>query len=351
LLMLALAVPSTRLHSSVNIAGTATLPQHSSVRQAYALAAERYGGAAMSPVLVDIPPGQHAPTPPVLRAVSADPEVARGTTQRLPDGGTALALTLTTDPYGPQARDFVNRLRHGSLHAELADVRYQVGGETAASIDATAAMFDGLTKVGIALFAVLALLLLLALHSAFLPVKAVLLVVLSLGASLGSLLLLTTTKIGARLIGASSPQDIHPIVPITVVAITVALSTDYEVILISRIAERYRTTGDNRDAVVHGLSHTGSVITSAAAIMVAVFSGFALADLAPLKQLGVGLALAVFLDATIVRGVLVPAAMAVMGRGNWWRPSLARDARPPQRAQPVPPAAPRAGTLPAVAAD
>ena len=108
--------------------------------------------------------------------------------------------------------------------------------------------------------------------------------------------------------------------PVEIVAITVALSTDYEVILISRIAEHYRRTGDNRGAVVDGIEHTGSVITSAAAIMVAVFCGFALADLPPLKQLGVGLAVAVVLDATVVRGVLVPAAMAVMGRGNWWWP-------------------------------
>ena len=163
----------------------------------------------------------------------------------------------------------------------------------------------------------------------FLPLKAVALVVLSLGASLGSLLLLTTTSLGARLIGASGPGDIHPIVPITIVAITVALSTDYEVILITRIREIYEATGDNRAAVVAGVEHTGGVITSAGAIMVAVFLGFAMADLAPLKQLGVGLAIAVLLDATIVRGVLVPSAMAVMGTRNWWWPSRpVRKTRP-----------------------
>ena len=206
------------------------------------------------------------------------------------------------------------------MHAALGGMPYWVGGETADSIDATQAMFDSLPRVGLALLVIIALLLLFALRSVFLPVKAVVLVVLSLGASLGSLLLLATTRLGATLIGASGPEDIHPIVPITIVAITVALSTDYEVILISRIAEHYRRTGDNRAAVVSGIEHTGSVITSAAAIMVAVFAGFALADLLPVKQLGVGLGLAVFLDATVVRGVLVPAAMAVMGRGNWWWP-------------------------------
>jgi predicted RND superfamily exporter protein len=206
-------------------------------------------------------------------------------------------------------------------------VPYWVGGETADSIDATQAMFDGLPRVGLALLVIIALLLLFALRSVFLPVKAVVLVVLSLGASLGSLLLLVTTRLGAALIGASGPEDIHPIVPITIVAITVALSTDYEVILISRIAEHYRRSGDNRAAVVAGIEHTGSVITSAATIMVGVFAGFALADMLPVKQLGVGLGLAVFLDATVVRGVLVPAAMAVMGRGNWWWPGQ-RNALP-----------------------
>jgi RND superfamily putative drug exporter len=200
-----------------------------------------------------------------------------------------------------------------------------VGGETADSVDATGALFGGLPKVGLALLIIVALMLLFALRSVFLPVKAVVLVVLSLGASLGTLLLLVTTSLGATLIGANGPQEIDPIVPITIVAITVALSTDYEVILISRIAEHYRRTGDNRGAVVYGIEHTGSVITSAAAIMVAVFGGFALAGLLPVKQLGVGLALAVILDATVVRGVLVPAAMAVMGRGNWWWPRCSRQ--------------------------
>jgi RND superfamily putative drug exporter len=318
--MVGLALPSTKLHSAVSISGTSSLPAGSSVRQAYDLAAERYGAAALSPVVVVLPSGQPGDVTRAVRAIAADRQVAAVTPRTLPDGATALVVTAKSDPYSPAARELVRRVRTGSLHAVLRGMPYWVGGETADSIDATQAMFNGLPKVGLALLVIIALLLLFALRSVFLPVKAVVLVVLSLGASLGSLLLLTTTRLGAMLIGARGPQDIHPIVPITIVAITVALSTDYEVILISRIAEHYRRTGDNRGAVVSGIEHTGSVITSAAAIMVAVFAGFALADLPPLKQLGVGLGLAVFLDATVVRGVLVPAAMAVMGRGNWWWP-------------------------------
>jgi uncharacterized membrane protein YdfJ with MMPL/SSD domain len=318
--MVGLALPTIKLHSSVSISGTSSLPASSSVRQAYELAAERYGTAAMSPVVVLLPPGHQGDVTTAVRIIASDRQVAAVTPGTLPDGSTDLIVTAKAAPYSPAARELVSRLRTGPLHAALGQVPYWVGGETADSIDATQAMFDGLPKVGLALLVIIALLLLFALRSVFLPVKAVGLVVLSLGASLGSLLLLVTTRLGATLIGANGPQDIHPIVPITIVAITVALSTDYEVILISRIAEHYRRTGDNRGAVVSGIEHTGSVITGAAAIMVAVFAGFALADLLPVKQLGVGLSLAVILDATVVRGVLVPAAMAVMGRGNWWWP-------------------------------
>lgn len=321
--MAGLALPGTRLHASVSISGTSSLPASSSVRQAYELAAERYGPAAMSPVVVLLPAGHQGEMTRIVRIIDSDRQVAAVTRDSLPDGSQALIVTAKAGPYSPAARALVSRLRSGPLRAALGAAPYWVGGETADSIDATQAMFNGLPKVGLALLVIIALVLLFALRSVFLPVKAVVLVVLSLGASLGSLLLLVTTRAGAWLIGANGPYDIHPIVPITVVAITVALSTDYEVILISRIAEHYRRTGDNRGAVVAGIEHTGSVITSAAAIMVAVFAGFALADLLPVKQLGVGLSLAVTLDATVVRGVLVPAAMAVMGRGNWWWPRLA----------------------------
>ncbi|MCW2740319.1 MAG: hypothetical protein JWR45_741, partial [Blastococcus sp.] len=268
--------------------------------------------------------------------------------QPLPGGATAVVVTGRFDPYSAAARDMVDRLR---ADPAVSGSDAAVGGETALSMDATDAMFSGLPKVGLALLVVVGMLLLAALRSVFLPLKAVVLVVVSLGASLGALVLLATTPLGAALIGADGPHDIHPIVPITMVAITVALSTDYEVLLISRIAEVYRRTGNNRGAIIEGLRHTGSVINSAALIMAAVFAGFALADLPPLKQLGVGLAIAVVLDATLVRGVLVPAAMAIMGRGNWWWPTR-RRALPGPVSPPVsqPEPWPRAEALPAVSA-
>lgn len=312
-MMMLLAVPSVRLHSSVDVSGPSSLPTSSSVRQAYALAEQRYG-AAMSPLVVLLPPGEQADVTRIVAAVSADPDVAAVATQNLAASRTAIVVTPKSDPYSAAARGLVERLRHGSLKSALTGARYRVGGETAASVDAAESMVAGLPKVLVALLIVIGLLLLFALRSVWAPLRAVLSVALSLGAGLGSLALLTTTRLGAHLIGAGHPQEIHPIVPITVVIVTVALSTDYEIMLTSRIAERYRATGDNKAAVVDGVAHTGAVITGAAAIMVAAFAGFAVADVSALKQLGVGVGLAVLINAGVVRCVSGPAAMSVMGR-------------------------------------
>jgi RND superfamily putative drug exporter len=158
-------------------------------------------------------------------------------------------------------------------------------------------------------------------RSIVLPIKAVILVLMSLAATMGVLVVASTTDLGARLIGFAQPMDLHPIVPVTIVVIVMALATDYEVILLSRISERYKETRDNTASIVDGVAHTGRVISSAAAIMIAVFFGFALSEVTPLKQIGVGLALAVLIDATVIRGILVPASMQLMGRLNWWVPA------------------------------
>ncbi len=330
--MIALAIPAAGLQESVNVSGASTLPADASVRQAYTVAAQRYGPAALSPLTVLVAPQDRAALPGLITGISADERVAAVRRQALPDGSVVLGVTSRAGPHEPASRELVAALRDGSLSRTA----LLVGGETASGMDATEAMFASLPEVGIVLLLVIAALLVCALRSVLLPVKAVVLVVLSLGSSLGGLLLLTTTELGSRLIGADGPGDIHPIVPVTILAITMALSTDYEVLLLSRIGEHFRRTGDSRESIVAGVAHTGGVITSAAVIMVAVFLGFALADLPPLKQLGVGLALAVLLDATLVRGVLVPAAMAVMGRANWWWPGHALPtALPTQRAAPA----------------
>jgi RND superfamily putative drug exporter len=339
LAMVMLTIPVLDLHRSVDFSATSTLPPESSVRQAYALASAEFGPGALSPVQVVLrQPADDRAAARFAQVVSADRHVAAvqaGQAVPLEDGvGHVLPITIVTrdGPFHASTRQLVESLREGLLRGQLEGFSYAVGGETAATIDMKRAMFDALPLVLAILVSVVAAILFFAFRSVVLPLKAGVLVLLSLGASLGGLVMLTQTEVGVSLIGASEPTEINPFVPITIVAIVIALSTDYEVILIARIAEHFRRSGDNTQSIISGVGQTGGVITSAAAIMIAVFLGFALADLPTLKHLGVGLALAVLLDATIVRGILVPATMQLLGRRNWWLPRRARATRHPPRA-------------------
>ncbi len=334
LAMVALAIPTADLERSVGVSTASALPEQSTVRQAYALASAQMGPGTMSPLQVVLrqPAGGErenaAGRRRFVEVVRRDDRVQAVQAQRpLPaPHGSGLLVPITVvprhEPFDARTRALLASLREGPLHRRLSGLTYDIGGETAVTLDMKQAIFGSLPLVVVILLALVAVILLFAFRSAFLPLKAGLLVVVSLGASLGGLLLLTQTEVGASIIGAGHPEEINPFVPITIVAIVIALSTDYEVILIARIAEHFRETRDNTASIVKGLAQTGGVITSAAAIMIAVFLGFALADLSTLKHLGVGLALAVLLDATIVRAVLVPAAMQVMGSWNWWMPGF-----------------------------
>jgi RND superfamily putative drug exporter len=127
--------------------------------------------------------------------------------------------------------------------------------------------------------------------------------------------------VGASLLGFSESPTVAAFLPIFLFAVLFGLSMDYHVFLLSRVQERYQQTGDNTEAVAYGLRSTAHIITGAAAIMIMVFGGFALGDMVELQQMGFGLAVAVFLDATIVRSVLVPASMELLGEKNWYMPA------------------------------
>lgn len=332
-LLAALSVPVLDLVGKVDLPTAAQMPADSQVRQATAIGAEAYGPGVFAPVEIIVrgtPETAGVDAGRLIEALTSHPEVRMARPLPLNEADVVRVSVVTAHaPSDDRTHALVESLRDGELSRSLAGVRYEVGGEAAMRIDAKDSLFEGLPlMLGVLLLLVLVLLIV-AMRSIVLPIKAALLVVISLGASTGGLLLLSTTELGARLIGWSDPADLHPIVPITIVAIVVALSTDYEVILISRIAERYRETGDNTGSIIDGVARTGRVISSAAAIMIAVFFGFALSDVTPLKQLGVGLAVAVLIDATLIRGVLVPASMQLMGRWNWWLPSFAGGSAAP----------------------
>jgi RND superfamily putative drug exporter len=163
--------------------------------------------------------------------------------------------------------------------------------------------------------------LLLQFGSVVLPIKAVVMTLLSLTASFGALVWIFQDGNLSGVLGFTSPGFTIAIVPILMFSIIFGLSMDYEVLLLSRIQEAYRRTGDTREAVVEGLARTGRVITGAALIMVAVFAAFGTADLIVIKSLGIGMAIAVLLDATIIRVLLVPATMRLLGHRAWWAPS------------------------------
>ena len=164
------------------------------------------------------------------------------------------------------------------------------------------------------------LLLMIVFRSVLVPLKAALMNLLSIAAAYGVLVAVFQWGWGNELIGLHSTMPINPFLPLIMFAILFGLSMDYEVFLLSRVREEYVATGDNHDAVVRGLSSTARVITSAALIMISVFGAFVLGDDPNGKLFGVGLAVAVLIDATLVRMVLVPATMSLLGRANWWLP-------------------------------
>jgi RND superfamily putative drug exporter len=174
--------------------------------------------------------------------------------------------------------------------------------------------------IGIVLF--LSFLLLMAVfRSVLVPIKAVLMNLLSVGAAYGVIVAVFQWGWGAELIGVGKPGPIEAWAPMFLFAIVFGLSMDYEVFLLSRIKEEFNRTGDNSSAVADGVAATARVITAAALIMVCVFGAFVLGDDRQLKLFGLGMAVAVFLDATIVRMVLVPATMELLGARNWWMPA------------------------------
>jgi RND superfamily putative drug exporter len=170
-----------------------------------------------------------------------------------------------------------------------------------------------------------------AFRSALLPLKAVILNLLSVAAAYGMLVVVFKWGVGRDVLGLYQINQIEGWIPIFLFAMLFGLSMDYEVFLVTRMREEWDRGRDNREAVAYGLERTGRIVTAAAIVMVAAFSGFVAGRIVGLQEFGIGLAVAIFLDATLVRAVLVPSLMALFGRYNWWLPGpLARVVRVPE---------------------
>jgi RND superfamily putative drug exporter len=238
--------------------------------------------------------------------------------------GKAAVFTVIpkTGPSAEATSDLVTRLRGDVIPPATKGTALTayVGGSTAAYVDLAGVISDKLPQVIITVVALSFLLLMVAFRSLLVPLTAAAMNMLSVAAAYGVLTAVFEKGWGVELIGLDHPIPIVSFVPLLMFAILFGLSMDYQVFLVSRIGERYHELDDNHEAVVEGLATSARVITSAALIMVFVFSSFILNGNPTVKQFGIGMAAAIAIDATIVRCLLVPSVMMLLGRANWWLP-------------------------------
>ena len=322
-LLLALAAPVTALQ--VGIPDDGTLPETRTERRAYDLVADGFGAGINGPLVVAVDVSED-PTvvQPLLEAIEADEGIAAVAPPEVhADAGVATLVAFpTTGPQDDATLDTIHRLRADVLPAALdgSQARAHIGGQTASFADVGDGVHDRLPLLIAAVVLVSFLLLTLVFRSIVVPLKAALLNLLSIGASYGVMVMVFQWGWGASIIGLESTVPIVSFIPMFMFAILFGLSMDYEVFLLSRVRGEYAVTGNNDASVVRGIASTARVITSAALIMISVFLGFVLGDDPAIKMFGLGLATAIFVDATIVRMVLVPATMKLMGDANWWIP-------------------------------
>jgi len=245
--------------------------------------------------------------------------------QFISDDVTYLIFSLNGPITGEDSRNFVSDVREdrAELLTDLEagdDSKLMVAGFAAYSLDILDAIVENLPIAIAFIFISTIILIYIQVKSVIIPIKAIVMNILSISASFGMLVFVFQWGNGAELLNFT-PQPIETTNPVIMFCIVFGLSMDYEVLMLSRIHEEWEITGDNTKAVANGLQKTGRLITGAAAIMVVVFMAFGLSSVVILKQIGLGLALAILLDATIVRALVVPSTMRLMGKWNWWTPS------------------------------
>jgi putative drug exporter of the RND superfamily len=322
--LLALAAPI--LVMRLGFSDARSRPTTDTTRRAYDLVAEGFGPGFNGPLVIATDatgPVDEGVVERLGAAVGLTPGVAFSTPAISGDSGVAIIQAFpSTSPQSEATEDLIHHLRNevvpGVVSGTGTEVR--IGGVTAAGIDFADYNSERLPVFIGAVLALSFMLLVVVFRSPLVALKAVVMNLLSIGAAYGVIVAVFQWGWGASLIGVGRSGPVEAWVPMMLFAIVFGLSMDYEVFLLSRIREEYDATGDNAGAVAHGLATTARVISAAAAIMVAVFSSFVLLPELEIKVFGLGLAVAVFVDATIVRLLLVPATMEVLGDRNWWIP-------------------------------
>jgi putative drug exporter of the RND superfamily len=320
----AIAVPALSMRIGTPDDGNA--PTHTTQRTAYDQLAKGFGPGFNGPieVVVEVPgSGDKGAVDRVHDALRSDPGIAAVTAPifNAARNTAVLVANPTTAPQDLRTDKLVRHLRADVLPGSVSGTNAKVSLTGQAMLtDLSDRITSRLPLFIAAVVAMSFLLLMIVFRSILVPLKAALVNLLSIASAYGVLVAVFQWGWGAELIGLHSTMPINPFLPLIMFAILFGLSMDYEVFLLSRVREEYVATGDNHEAVVRGLSSTARVITSAALIMISVFGAFILGADPNAKLFGVGLSVAVFLDATLVRMVLVPATMSLLGRANWWLP-------------------------------
>ena len=329
---LLLAAAAFYLDIDIGSSGVSTLPDRLQAKQAFLLLDREFSVGLVEPAEIAIDgdigsPEVQAAVGKLTEELAGDAAFGSPTVEVNQKRDLALfSVPIAGDPSGDDAINAVKRLRHDYVPQAFSgvDAKAYVGGSAAISLDYYKMATDYMPIVFAFVLGLSFLLLLLVFRSVVIPFTAIIMNLLSVGAAYGLLVLVFQKGIGADVLGFQKVETVEAWVPLFLFCVLFGLSMDYHVFLLSRIRERYRQTGDNSGSVAFGVRSTAGIITGAALIMVAVFGGFAMGDLVMFQQMGFGVGVAVLLDATVVRSVLVPAAMKLLGRYNWYLPCALR---------------------------
>jgi RND superfamily putative drug exporter len=322
--LIAAAIPVFSLKIGTN--GISTLPDRFVSKQGYLALQRDFPRATADPVRIVVADG--ASEPQVRAALTrlqgrlaADPKFGRGPIRYANDVGS-LDVPIRGDDASDASLAAVRKLRADVIPAEFAgtDARVLVGGRTAENVDYADSVTNPTPYVFLFVLGLTFVLLTIAFRSIVVAGTSIVLNLLSVGAAYGLIVLVFEKGVGNNLFGFSQSDTIEAWVPLFLFSVLFGLSMDYQVFLLSRIKERFDETGDTRGAVAWGVGSTARIITGAALIIVAVFAGFAKGDLIMFQQMGFGVAVALLIDATIIRSVILPAAMTLLGRWNWYLP-------------------------------
>jgi RND superfamily putative drug exporter len=346
--LLAAASPYLTIDTGQNFIDS--LPPDSPSRYAFETLNEEFDtGAITVPIVIDGDASDAAvaaAAAELTAMLETDPAYGEIATLVAPAGDlVVLDAVSKLDPSTDDAAAALTALRTEAIPAVFAGVPAEVfvGGQAAFTADYVEIIDDRSPLIFLLVLGASFLLLMMVFRSIVVPIKAILMNLLSVGAAYGLLVLVFQHGIGAGVLGFQQTDVIEAWVPLFLFTVLFGLSMDYHIFLLSRIKENYDETGDNTGSVAFGLGSTGAIITGAALIMVAVFGGFAIGDLVMFQQMGFGLAVAIILDATLIRSVLVPATMSLLGDLNWylprwlrWIPRINIEGRRPVLPEPLP---------------